>query len=313
MGFEHIPVLLEECIEGLAIKPGGIYVDCTAGGGGHSSRIVSRLTTGRLICIDRDAEAVEACKERLKGFEDRFTMVHDTFSRFDAILDSLGIAAVDGVLMDLGVSSHQIDVRERGFSFRGDAPLDMRMDTSSLLTAREIVNTYPEEELARILWEYGEERFSRSIAARLVREREKSPIETTGQLSELIKQAMPAKARREDQHPAKRSFQALRIAVNDELGELSRALEIIPDRLNAGGRLVIISFHSLEDRLVKNVMKDRATGCICPPDFPVCVCGHKPTLRIITKKPITASAEQLEENRRASCAKLRIAERVQDV
>ncbi len=312
MAFEHKPVLLEECIEGLAIAPGGVYVDCTAGGGGHSYEIAKRLTTGRLICLDRDEEAIAVCRERLSAFGERVTICRTAFSELSSVLRELGIAGVDGVLMDLGVSSHQIDTPQRGFSFRADAPLDMRMDRRGALSAREIVNTYSEEALRDILWKYGEEKFSRQIAARIVREREKAPIETTGELSEIICSAMPAKARREEQHPAKRSFQAIRIAVNDELGELERTLDEIPALLNPGGRLVILTFHSLEDRIVKNFYREQSTGCICPPSFPVCVCHHKAALRLVNRRPIVADEGELQDNRRAGCAKLRIAERIND-
>lgn len=311
MGFEHIPVLLDECIEGLAIKPDGVYVDCTAGGGGHSYEIAKRLKRGRLISIDRDEAAIRACSERLAPLKDRVMIVKATFSQIRQVLAEQGIEKVDGILMDLGVSSHQIDTPERGFSFRSDAALDMRMDQQAALSAQTLVNTYGEAELADILWRYGEERYSRQIARKIVQQRQKAPIETTGQLVELIKSAMPASARREDQHPAKRSFQALRIAVNSELDELQETLEMIPSLLNAGGRVAIISFHSLEDRMVKTAFKEQSRECTCPPEFPVCVCGHKAQIKIITKKPIVATGEQLEENRRAACAKLRIAERIE--
>ncbi len=310
MEFEHIPVLLEECIEGLAIKPDGVYVDCTAGGGGHSFAIANRLTTGRLISIDRDEEAIAACTARLASVKDRVTVVKATFSQIKMILGELGIDAVDGILMDLGVSSHQIDTPERGFSFRSDAALDMRMDRQSPMSAQTLVNTYGEAEIADILWRYGEERYSRQIARKIVQARQQQPIQTTGQLVEIIKSAMPAAARREDQHPAKRSFQALRIAVNNELGELQETLDAIPSLLKVGGRAAIISFHSLEDRMVKTAFREQSRGCTCPPEFPVCVCGHTADMKIITKKPIIASGEQLEDNRRAACAKLRIAERI---
>ena len=310
MGFEHIPVLLDECIDGLAIKPNGIYVDCTAGGGGHSFAIASHLTTGRLISIDRDREAIEACTKRLEPVKDRVTVVKATFSQVSEILKQMDIDGVDGILMDLGVSSHQIDTPERGFSFRSDAKLDMRMDRQAPMSAEVLINTYGEAEIADILWRYGEERYSRQIARRIVQARQNGPIETTGQLVEIIKSAMPAAARREDQHPAKRTFQALRIAVNNELGELEETLKVIPSLLREGGRAAIISFHSLEDRMVKTAFREQSTGCTCPPEFPVCVCGHKAQMKIINKKPIVATGEQLEDNRRAACAKLRIAERI---
>ncbi len=307
MDFEHIPVLLQECMDGLAIKPDGVYVDCTAGGGGHSSAIASRLTTGRLISIDRDEQAVAVCKERLAPYGDRVCVVRSAFSQIENVLREQGIETVDGILMDLGVSSHQIDTPERGFSFRSDAALDMRMDQDSPLTAQVLINTYDEAEIADILWRYGEERYSRQIARKIVQSR---PINTTGQLVDVIKSAMPASARREDQHPAKRSFQALRIAVNNELGELEEVLNRLPSLLSDGGRAVIITFHSLEDRMVKNAFREHSTGCTCPPEFPVCVCGHTAQMKIINKKPIVADEAQLENNRRAACAKLRIAERI---
>ena len=310
MGFEHIPVLLDECIDGLAIKPDGVYVDCTAGGGGHSFAIASRLTAGRLISIDRDEDAIAACTKRLESVKDRVTVVKATFSQVGEILKQLGIDGVDGILMDLGVSSHQIDTPERGFSFRSDAKLDMRMDRQAPMSAEVFINTYGEAEIADILWRYGEERYSRQIARRIVQVRQREPIVTTGQLVEIIKSAMPAAARREDQHPAKRSFQALRIAVNNELGELEETLKMLPSLLREGGRAAIISFHSLEDRMVKTAFREQSKGCTCPPEFPVCVCGHKAQMKIITKKPIVATGEQLEDNRRAACAKLRIAERI---
>ncbi len=309
MGFEHIPVLLDECIEGLAIKPDGVYVDCTAGGGGHSYEIAKRLTSGRLISIDRDEAAIRACTERLAPFKDRVTIVKATFSQIGQVLADQGVEKVDGILMDLGVSSHQIDTPERGFSFRSDAELDMRMDQQASLSAQTLVNTYGEAELADILWRYGEERYSRQIARRIVQERQRAPILTTGQLVDIIKSAMPAAARREDQHPAKRSFQAIRIAVNSELDELQETLAVIPTLLNEGGRVAIISFHSLEDRMVKTAFKEQSRGCTCPPEFPVCVCGKKPKLKVLTRKPIVSGEAELEENPRARSAKLRVAEK----
>ncbi len=309
--FKHVSVLLNECIEGLNIKPDGIYVDCTAGGGGHSLEIAKRLSDkGLLICIDRDADAIKACTERLKDYSDRVRIVHARFSEIKSVLDDLGIEGIDGALMDLGVSSYQIDTAERGFSFRFDAPLDMRMDRESYLSAYDIVNTYSKEEIADILWRFGEEKFSRRIAERIVREREKAPIKTTFELVEIIKAALPGASRKEDQHPAKRSFQALRIAVNDELAEVTEAVNQIPKLLNIGGRIAIISFHSLEDRIVKTAFNEMSLKCSCPPDFPVCVCNRHPILEIVNRKPITASDEQILENRRAASAKLRIARRI---
>ena len=310
MDHTHKPVLLKECLDGLDIRPDGIYVDGTLGRAGHSLEIVKGLTTGRLIAIDRDKAALDAAPARLTGHMDKVTLVRGNFGSLTAILTSLGVDGVDGMLFDLGVSSPQLDDGSRGFSYLQDAPLDMRMDQSAPLTAREVVNGWSQEELRRILWQYGEERYSGPIAAAIVRRREQAPIETTGELAELIRQAMPAKARREKQHPAKRSFQAVRIAVNDELGEVERLLEGALDALNAGGRLAVISFHSLEDRLVKTAYAAWAKGCTCPPDFPVCVCGKKPRARLVGKRPITASARELEENPRARSAKLRIAERL---
>lgn len=310
MDHTHKPVLLKECLDGLDIRPDGIYVDGTLGRAGHSLEIVKGLTTGRLIAIDRDKAALDAAPARLTGHMDKVTLVRGNFGSLTAILTSLGVDGVDGMLFDLGVSSPQLDDGSRGFSYLQDAPLDMRMDQSAPLTAREVVNGWSQEELRRILWQYGEERYSGPIAAAIARRREQAPIETTGELAELIRQAMPAKARREKQHPAKRSFQAVRIAVNDELGEVERLLEGALDALNAGGRLAVISFHSLEDRLVKTAYGAWAKGCTCPPDFPVCVCGKKPRAKLVGKRPITASARELEDNPRARSAKLRIAEKL---
>ena len=310
MDHTHKPVLLKECLDGLDIRPDGIYVDGTLGRAGHSLEIVKGLTTGRLIAIDRDKAALDAAPARLTGHMDKVTLVRGNFGSLTAILTSLGVDGVDGMLFDLGVSSPQLDDGSRGFSYLQDAPLDMRMDQSAPLTAREVVNGWSQEELKRILWQYGEERYSGPIAAAILRRREEAPIETTGELAELIRQAMPAKARREKQHPAKRSFQAVRIAVNDELGEVERLLEGALDALNAGGRLAVISFHSLEDRLVKTAYGAWAKGCTCPPDFPVCVCGKKPRAKLVGKRPITASARELEDNPRARSAKLRIAEKL---
>lgn len=307
--FHHAPVLLKECIDALNIRPGGIYVDGTLGGAGHSREIASRLTTGRLIGIDRDETALRAAAERLAPFGDRVTLVKSNFDRLPEVLDELGIEAADGMLFDLGVSSPQLDDPERGFSYMADAPLDMRMDRSAGLTARDVVNAWSEEELQRILYTYGEERYARRIAEAIVRARQRAPIETTLQLADLVRSAMPAAARREKQHPAKRSFQAVRIAVNDELGAVERLLEAAPDRLKTGGRLCVISFHSLEDRLVKQAIHRRVDGCTCPKTLPVCVCGFKQTLKTVGGV-ITASQEELERNPRARSAKLRVAERV---
>ena len=310
MEFSHRSVLLDECIEGLNIRPNGVYVDGTLGGAGHSFQIAKRLDGGRLIGIDRDPIALAAAGERLAPFAERVTLVHDNFENLAAVLEKLGIDGVDGILLDLGVSSPQLDDAERGFSYMADAPLDMRMNGEDTLTAFSVVNEWPREELRRILFDYGEERYAPLIAAAIERERERKPIKTTLELAEIIKRAMPPAALREKQHPAKRSFQAIRIAVNDELGAVEKVMRDAPDCLKPGGRLCVISFHSLEDRLVKNGMQAAAKGCICPPEFPVCVCGRTPKMRLITKKPITASETELNENPRSRSAKLRIAEKL---
>ena len=308
--FHHVSVLLEECIEGLAIKPDGIYVDGTLGGAGHSSRIAASLTTGRLIGIDRDPVALKAAGERLKPYADRVTLVHSNFCEIKQVLQDLNIDGVDGILLDLGVSSPQLDDGARGFSYMADAPLDMRMNSEDSLTAHTVVNTWPQEELKRILYTYGEERYSPQIAAALCRRREEKPIVTTLELVDGIRSAMPAAALREKQHPAKRSFQAIRIAVNDELGSVEKVMRDAIPALNPGGRLAIITFHSLEDRIVKQGMADAAKGCTCPPNFPVCVCGKKPKVKIISRKPITSTDEELERNPRARSAKLRVCEKI---
>ena len=308
--FYHVSVLLDECIHALNIKPDGIYVDGTLGGAGHSSQIAARLTTGRLIGIDRDTKALKAASERLAPYADRVTLVHSNFSQLDEVLENLGIEGVDGILLDLGVSSPQLDEAERGFSYMADAPLDMRMNSEDSLTAHEVVNTWPREELRRILYEYGEERYAPQIAAAIDRRRAEKPIETTLELVDVIRSAMPPAALREKQHPAKRSFQAIRIAVNDELGAVGRVLEVAVPKLNRGGRLAIITFHSLEDRLVKNGMAANAKGCTCPPNFPVCICGNKPKVKLISKKPIVSGSEELERNPRARSAKLRVCEKL---
>ena len=297
-------------VEALAIRPDGIYLDGTLGGAGHSYEIASRLTTGRLIGLDRDEVALAAARERLKPFSDRVTLVHSNFQALSAVLDDLGIAKVDGMLFDLGVSSPQLDDKARGFSYMADAPLDMRMDRSEGLTAYDVVNTYDQESLKRILYTYGEERYAPKIAAAIVKRRAEKPIETTLELAELIRAAMPPQALREKQHPAKRSFQAIRIAVNDELTAVERMLASAIDRLNPGGRLAVITFHSLEDRLVKSAMQEAAKGCICPREFPVCVCGRTPKVKILTRHPIVADEAELAENPRARSAKLRVAERI---
>ena len=308
--FTHRPVLLQECIDSLNIRPEGTYLDGTLGRAGHSREIARRLEgAGRLICVDRDQAALDAARERLAPWMDRVTLVHSNFDQIDAILDRLELPGVDGMLFDLGVSSPQLDDGERGFSYRTDAPLDMRMDRSEGLTAAQVVNTWPQEELRRILSQYGEERYAPTIAAAIVRRRQERPIETTLELVDVIKSGMPARALKEKQHPAKRSFQAIRIAVNGELDALTPMLYAAVDKLAPGGRLAVITFHSLEDRIVKRALAGMAKGCTCPPEFPVCVCGKKPQIRLVTHKPVTAGAAELEDNPRARSAKLRVAEK----
>ena len=308
--YGHRPVLLDECLEALNIRPDGIYIDGTLGRAGHSLEIARRLTTGRLISIDRDETAIEAAKERLADYMDRVTLVHSNFDRVGEILEELNISGVDGMLFDLGVSSPQLDEAQRGFSYMNDAPLDMRMDRTAYLTARHVVNQWSYEELRRILFDFGEERYAPAIAKGICRAREAAPIETTAQLVDIIKSSMPPAALREKQHPAKRSFQAIRIAVNGELDALPPMLEAAAEVLNAGGRLAIISFHSLEDRIIKKTMQELATGCTCPPNFPVCVCGKKPKMKLVSRKPIVSGAAELEYNPRARSAKLRVAEKL---
>lgn len=307
---KHVSVLLDECIENLAIKPDGIYVDGTLGLGGHSYEIASRLTTGRLIGIDRDETAIARAGERLAPFAGKITLVHGNFSDTASILDDLGIDAVDGMLFDLGVSSPQLDEAERGFSYMNDAPLDMRMDRSEGLTAYDVVNDYSADRLSRIFWDYGEERYARRISAAIIAAREKKPVETTFELVDIIKGALPAAALREKQHPAKRCFQAIRIAVNDELGAISALMDTAPDKLKTGGRLCVISFHSLEDRIVKSGIAARENGCTCPREAPICTCGFIKTLKSVCRKPILPGADEIERNPRARSAKLRVAERV---
>lgn len=308
--FHHISVLLEECLDGLAIKPDGIYVDGTLGGAGHSSQIAQRLTTGRLIGIDRDPVALAAAGQRLKSCEDKVTLVHSNFSKIKQVLEDLKIPGVDGILLDLGVSSPQLDDGDRGFSYMVDAPLDMRMNGEDPLDAKTVVNTWPQEELRRILYTYGEERYAPQIAAAICRRREEKPIETTLELVDVIRSAMPPAALREKQHPAKRSFQAIRIAVNDELGAVEKVMEDAIPLLNPGGRLAVITFHSLEDRIVKTAMTAASKGCTCPPSFPVCVCGKRPQVKLISRKPIVAGNQELEINPRARSAKLRVCEKL---
>ncbi len=306
----HYSVLLKESIDALNIRPDGIYVDGTLGLGGHSEQIVKRLTTGRLIAIDRDRTALERAGERLKPYAERITFVHGNFRDLPRLLSEHDAEKVDGMLFDLGVSSPQLDEAERGFSYMTDAPLDMRMDTSESLTAWFVVNKWPEEKLKKILFEYGEERYAPRIASAIAARREQDPIDTTGELVEIIRGAMPAAALREKQHPAKRSFQAIRIAVNDELVSVSELMDAAAEALNPGGRLAVISFHSLEDRIVKNAIAAREHGCTCPRDFPICTCGFKQTLKSITRKPILPSEQELSENPRSRSAKMRVAERV---
>ena len=308
--FSHRSVLLNECIDGLDIDPAGIYVDGTAGGGGHSFEIASRLTTGKLIAIDQDEAAIRAATKRLEPLGDRATVVRSNFRRVASVCEELGIEKIDGLLLDLGVSSYQLDTPERGFSYSADAPLDMRMDKRGTLSAYNVVNEYSEEKIKKILFEYGEERFSASIAAAIVRERAKKPIESTAELSNIIKYAIPAAAREGGHHPAKRSFQAIRIEVNSELDVIEPAIRDAVSLLSKGGRIAIITFHSLEDRIVKQTFADLAKGCTCPRELPVCVCGRKPIVKQVNKKPILPSAEELEENPRSRSAKLRVAEKL---
>ena len=310
LSYGHRPVLLAECLEALHIRPDGVYVDGTLGRAGHSLEIAKRLTTGRLIGIDRDETAIAAAQERLRDYMDHVTLVHSNFDRIGEILEELNIPGADGMLFDLGVSSPQLDDAERGFSYMNDAPLDMRMDRTAALDARQVVNQWPYEELRRILYDFGEERYAPAIAKGICRARETAPIETTLQLVDVIKSAMPPQALREKQHPAKRSFQAIRIAVNGELDALPPMLHAGCDHLKPGGRLAVISFHSLEDRIIKKTMQELATGCTCPPSFPVCVCGKTPKMKLITRKPIIPGEEELAENPRARSAKLRVAEKL---
>ncbi len=312
MGFEHIPVLLEECIEGLAIKPDGIYVDCTLGGAGHSLEIAKRLSPeGRLIGIDRDEEALRAASDRLAGYKN-VVYVHDNFANIKTVAQEQNLYAsgVDGFLLDIGVSSHQLDEADRGFSYNYDAPLDMRMDRRNPLSAHTVVNTYSAERLTKIIADYGEERWAKRISDFIVAERQKKPIDTTFELVSVIKKAVPKGARSDGPHPAKRTFQAIRIEVNGELEILGSSLREMTELLKPGGRLCIITFHSLEDRIVKNVFRELENPCTCPRDFPVCVCGKKPSVKIITRRPVTAGSAELALNHRSHSAKLRIAEKI---
>lgn len=310
MEFKHYSVMLSETVDGLLVKDGGIYADGTLGGGGHSSEILKRAENIRLIGIDQDAEAILAAKKRLFAYGDKVTYVNRNFSEIASILDGLGIDEIDGMVLDLGVSSYQLDNKDRGFSYIQSAPLDMRMNREAAMSAYDVVNTYSEDELTDIFYRYGEENWSRRIAKFIVDRRKEKPLETTGELSEIIKAAIPQKARKDEAHPEKRVFQAIRIEVNGELDILKNAICDITSRLKKGGRLAIITFHSLEDRIVKQTFSQLAKGCTCPPDFPVCVCGKKPELKIITKKPILPAGCELEENSRSKSAKLRIAEKL---
>ncbi len=307
MEFKHLPVLLKETIDGLCVKPDGIYVDGTAGGGGHSSEILKRLKSGKLYSIDRDPDAIKTVSERFKD-EPCSVIVKGRFGDMKQLLEKLGVTQVDGVLLDIGVSSHQLDTASRGFSFHEDAPLDMRMSQEGQ-TAAQLVNSLPFAEIARIIGTYGEDKYAASIARAIIRYREEKEIETTLELAEIIKSAVPQKVRREG-HPARQTFQALRIAVNDEFGELERGLESAFEMLKSGGRLAVITFHSIEDRITKQAMQKWCTGCTCPPDFPVCVCGNKPRAKLVNRKPLTASAKELEENSRSRSAKLRVCEKL---
>ena len=308
--FSHVSVLLYECIDGLDIKPDGIYVDGTAGGGGHSYEIASRLTTGKLIAIDQDDAAIAAASARLAPLGDRAVVVKSNYSEVANVVKSLGYEKIDGLLLDLGVSSYQLDTAERGFSYNADAPLDMRMDNTKPFSAYNVVNEYSFEELKKIIYDYGEERFAPKIASAIVAKRQISPIETTGELVDIIKGAMPSAALNGGHHPAKRTFQAIRIEVNGELAVIEPAIRNAADIMREGGRIAIITFHSLEDRIVKQTFADMASGCTCPKDFPICVCGKKPDVKVISRKPVLPSKEELEVNPRSRSAKLRVAEKL---
>ena len=308
--YRHTPVLLDACMDALNVRPDGVYVDGTLGRAGHASEIVKRLTSGRLVGIDRDPEALSASALRLEPWRERVTLLHGSFADLAALLDGIGVRQADGMLFDLGVSSPQLEDPSRGFSYLHDAPLDMRMDPASPLSARDVVNTWPESELRRVLYEYGEERYAPAIARGIVRARESKPLETTGELVGIIRASMPSRALREKQHPAKRSFQAIRIAVNGELDALEPMLRAAVERLRPGGRLAVITFHSLEDRVVKRTLKAFQQGCVCPKEFPVCVCGRRPQVRAVTRKPITPDENELRDNPRARSAKLRAVEKL---
>lgn len=310
MEFRHIPVMLGECIDGLDIKPDGVYLDCTLGGGGHSEKIVSQLKGGKLIAVDKDIEAIKSSQARLSEYKDKIIYIHDDFKNVISHLDEMGVEKLDGVLIDLGVSSYQLDNAERGFSYNADAPLDMRMDQGQYLSAKQVVNEYSQEKLADIIWQYGEDKLSRAIAKGIVEYRNKKEIETTGELAKIVEQAYPAKLRWKFGNPCKRTFQAIRIEVNGELKDLGEVIEDLSIRLKTGGRICIITFHSLEDRIVKRAFVQLNKECVCPPHQPICTCGKRREIEIVTKKPLVASDRELEENSRSSCAKLRIATRV---
>lgn len=313
MAFQHTSVLLEETVDGLAVKPDGIYVDATLGGGGHAFEVCSRLNgKGRFIGIDQDAAAIEAAGERLKDFGEKVTIIRSNYRELKSVLRSIGVEKVDGIVLDLGVSSYQLDTAERGFSYRADASLDMRMDQRQQTTAKDIVNTYSEAQLYRVIRDYGEDKFAKNIAKHIVMEREKNPIETTGQLNEVIRRAIPMKFQKTGGHPSKRTFQAIRIELNRELEVLRESLDEMIDMLNPGGRICIITFHSLEDRIVKSAFRKNENPCTCPSHFPVCVCGNVSKGKVITRKPILPGEEELEHNSRSKSAKLRIFERCGD-
>lgn len=314
MEFKHTSVLLEETIENLRVKPDGIYIDGTLGGGGHSYEVASKLgEKGKLIGIDQDEDAIRAAGERLEEFGSKVVIIRDNYCNIKNILNDIGVEKADGIVLDLGVSSYQLDHAERGFSYKQDADLDMRMDVRQSLSAKDIVNTYPEMELYRVIRDYGEEQFAKNIAKHIVLTRKEAPIETTGQLNEIIKAAIPAKMRQNGGHPSKRTFQALRIECNKELEVLKNSLDDMIQVLNPGGRLCIITFHSLEDRIVKTAFKRNENPCICPPDFPVCTCGRKPQGKVIFRKPILPSEQEINENKRSKSAKLRVFERGEDI
>lgn len=310
MEFSHFPVMLKECIEGLNIKDNGIYVDGTLGGAGHSSEILKKLKTGKLVAIDKDLDAISSSSKKLSEISNNFVIIHNDFKNFASIMDELQISKVDGILLDLGVSSYQLDNAERGFSYINDGALDMRMDKEQELSAYEVVNNYSYEELSRIIWEYGDERFSRKIASNIIRHREKNSIKTTKELVEIIEEVYPSKIKNRGGSVAKKTFQAIRIEVNGELSKLKESLCDMVDRLNAGGRICVITFHSLEDRIVKHTFKDLSLDCICPPSAIICVCNHRAKVKLITRKAMLPSEDEIEKNKRSHSAKLRIVERI---